>query len=93
VRFLRWLETQADHEDKIGRFARTVGSDAARHGLSEVDYLSHLGSGEIEASDARDALFEAMTLWACSEGALAFRPGSAAGVRSATRATPSRHKA
>jgi hypothetical protein len=72
---------------RTGSFARDVGSDAALHGLSEVDYLSHLGSGEIEASEAREALFEAMALWACSDGVPAFQPRSD-GDRSTTRAAP-----
>jgi hypothetical protein len=68
-RFLRWLETQTAREDEIGRLARDVGSDAARHGLSDVDYLSHLGSGKIDAPEARLTLFEAMTVWAQAEQA------------------------
>jgi hypothetical protein len=79
-RFLVWLEAQTDREDQVGRLARDVGSDAGRHGLSEVEYLSHLGSGEIQAPAAREALFEAMTLWACSEQTgrddPVFRPGA-----------------
>ncbi len=76
-RFLQWLETQTAREDEIGRLARDVGSVAGRHGLSDVEYLSHLGSGKIDAPEAREALFEAMTLWACSEQAdyPTFRPG------------------
>ena len=94
ARFLRWLESQIDREDRIGNFARDVGVGASRHGLSDVDYLSHLGSGEIDAPEIREALFEAMTLWACSEGAPAFQPRSAGGDRSASRrAAPTRDKA
>jgi hypothetical protein len=77
-RFLQWLESQTAREDEIGSLARDVGSVAGRHGLSEVDYLSHLGSGKIDAPEARVALFEAMALWASSDqtDGPAFRPGA-----------------
>ncbi len=80
-RFLLWLETQTGREDQIGCLARDVGSDAGGYGLSAVEYLSHLGSGEINAPRAREALFEAMTLWACSEQADRDDPGFRPGAR------------
>jgi hypothetical protein len=93
ARFLRWLDSQADREDRIGNFARSLGTDAGRHGLSQVNYLSHLGSGETDNFEAREALSEAMTLWACSEGASAFHPRGVTDGRSATGAAgPSRQQ-
>ncbi len=66
-RFLRWLEAQTDRDDQIGLLARNARADAARLGLDEVEYLARLGSQEIEAPQAREALFEAMMVWVRSE--------------------------
>jgi hypothetical protein len=66
-RFLRWLESQTGRDDEIGSLARNARADAARYGLDEVEYLARLGSQEIEAPRAREALFEAMMVWVRSE--------------------------
>ena len=67
--FLQWLEGQTDRDDEIGSLARNARADAARHGLDKVEYLVRLGSQEIEAPQAREALFEAMMVWVRSENA------------------------